>query len=155
MPVAVNGVEMKIVGEEGQDLPDGEEGEIIIRSTTIFRGCWNNPEATAAVLKPDDMFFITNRKKDIIISHGENISPREVEEVVEEVLATHPKVSEAAVVNVPSLKGDELVTTYGVPKTAGSTEGSAGSADAPTLRELTEFCELHLAPYKRLIDRKA
>jgi long-chain acyl-CoA synthetase len=156
---AGNGVEMKIVDDDGKDVPDGTEGEIIIRSTTIFKGYWNNPEATNQVLNNDGWFFtgdlgyrdeegyffITDRKKDIIISHGYNISPREVEEV----LASHPKISEAAVVNVLSQKGDETVTAFVVPKTAGTTEGSSTSVDAPTEREIVDYLELHLAAYKR------
>ncbi len=156
---AGQGVEMKVVDDDGKDVPNGTEGEIILKSTTIFKGYWNNKEATDQVLNSDGwfftgdlgyrdddgFFFITDRKKDIIISHGYNISPREVEEV----LATHPKVSEAAVVNVPSQKGEETVTAFVVPKTAGDTENASTSADAPTARELVEFCELHLATYKR------
>jgi len=154
-----DGVEMKIVDDQGSDLPDGEEGEILIRSTTIFKGYWNNPEATGAVLAPDGWFstgdlgyrdeegyyFITDRKKDIIITHGYNISPREVEEV----LAEHPKVSEAAVVSLSGAQGDETVTAFVVPRYSGP-DGAAGSPDeVPTHRELHEYCELHLAPYKR------
>jgi long-chain acyl-CoA synthetase len=154
-----NGVEMKVVDDQGSEVPNGTEGEILIRSTTIFKGYWNNPDATKAVLAPDGwfstgdlghrdedgFFFITDRKKDIIISHGYNISPREVEEV----LAEHPKVSEAAVVSLVGPKGDETVTAFVVPKYSG-TNGATGAADeAPTHRELHEYCELHLAPYKR------
>jgi len=154
---AASGVEMKVVDDQGNEAADGSEGEIAIRSTTIFKGYWNNPEATSQVLAADGWFytgdlgyrdaegyyFITDRKKDIIISHGYNISPREVEEV----LAEHPKVSEAAVVNLISPKGDETVTAFIVPKSAGADGASA--SDAPSHRELQEYCELHLAPYKR------
>jgi long-chain acyl-CoA synthetase len=154
-----NGVEMKVVDDQGNEAANGTEGEILIRSTTIFKGYWNNPDATKAVLarmagSPPvtwvtatrmGFYFITDRKKDIIISHGYNISPREVEEV----LAEHPKVSEAAVVSLVGPKGDETVTAFVVPKYSG-TNGATGAADeAPTHRELHEYCELHLAPYKR------
>lgn len=149
---AATGVEMKVVDESGVEVPDETEGELVIRSMTIFKGYWNNPEATESVLSPDGwfstgdlgyrdedgFFFITDRKKDIIISHGYNISPREVEEV----LAEHPKLSEAAVVNIVSAKGEETVTAFVVPK-------SMAAQDIPTHRELHEYCELHLAPYKR------
>lgn len=151
------GVEMKIADEQGNELPDGTEGEIAIRSKTIFKGYWKNPKATADVLNAEGWFstgdlgyrdkegfyFITDRKKDIIITHGYNISPREVEEV----LAEHPKVAEAAVVNVVSPKGDETVTAFVVPKY--SNGDGASKEKLPTHRELHEYCELHLAPYKR------
>ncbi len=154
---AAVGVEMKIADEQGNELPDGTEGEIAIRSKTIFKGYWKNPKATSDVLNADGWFFtgdlgyrdeegfyfITDRKKDIIITHGYNISPREVEEV----LAEHPKVSEAAVVNVVSPKGDETVTAFVVPKYPDGDGTSNGQL--PTHRELHEYCELHLAPYKR------
>ena len=154
-----NGVEMKVVDDQGSEVPNGTEGEILIRSTTIFKGYWNNPDATKAVLAPDGwfstgdlghrdedgFFFITDRKKDIIISHGYNISPREVEEV----LAEHPKVSEAAVVSLVGPKGDETVTAFVVPKYSGTNGATGEAGEAPTHRELHEYCELHLAPYKR------
>jgi long-chain acyl-CoA synthetase len=154
-----DGVEMKVVGEDGTEVPDGTEGEIAIRSATIFKGYWNNPDATSQVLNADGWFFtgdlghrdaegyyfITDRKKDIIISHGYNISPREVEEV----LAEHPKVIEAAVVNLASSKGEESVTAFVVPKYSGPDNTPGSPDEAPTHRELQEFCELHLAPYKR------
>lgn len=166
---AADGVEMKVCDEQGKELADGTEGEIAIRSQTLFKGYWNNPEATVQVLHDDGWFFtgdlgfrdsdgfyfITDRKKDIIITHGYNISPREVEEV----LASHPKVAEAAVVNVISAKGDETVTAFVVPRLPagngvnganGVNGNGAVSEDAkPTHRELQEYCELHLAPYKR------
>jgi long-chain acyl-CoA synthetase len=155
---AADGVELNIFNEQGREVLDGSEGEIAIRSETLFKGYWNNPEATREVLNDEGWFFtgdlgyrdsegfyfITDRKKDIIITHGYNISPREVEEV----LAEHPKVIEAAVVNVPNVKGDETVTAFVVPKFSGP-EGAADPARKPTHRELQEFCELHLAPYKR------
>lgn len=154
-----NGVEMKVVDDKGSEVATGTEGEILIRSTTIFKGYWNNPDATKAVLAPDGwfstgdlghrdedgFFFITDRKKDIIISHGYNISPREVEEV----LAEHPKISEAAVVSLVGPKGDETVTAFVVPKYPGTNGATGASDEAPTHRELQEYCELHLAPYKR------
>ncbi len=154
---AAVGVEMKIADEQGNEVPNGTEGEIAIRSKTIFKGYWRNPEATMQVLNEEGWFFtgdlgyrdeegfyfITDRKKDIIITHGYNISPREVEEV----LADHPKVSEAAVVNVVSPRGDETVTAFVVPKY--SNGNGSSEKEVPTHRELHEHCELHLAPYKR------
>jgi len=152
------GVEMKIIDENGAEVPIRAEGEICIRSTTITKGYWNNKEATDAVLQPDgwfltgdlgyrdedNFFFITDRKKDIIISHGYNISPREIEEV----LTDHPKVLEAAVVNRKNNKGDESVTAFIVARPVDA--GSEGKDTEPvTEKELREYCELNLAPYKR------
>jgi long-chain acyl-CoA synthetase len=144
------GVEMKIVDGEGTDLPDGEVGEIVIRSTTVFAGYWNNPGATQEV-KSDDgwfhtgdlgyrdgdgFFFITDRKKDIIITRGYNVSPREVEEV----LIAHPKVADAAVVGMRGRKDDgETITAFIV----------AAEGEQLTEREIAEYCEAELAPYKR------
>jgi len=100
---------MKVVDFEGNELPSGEEGEIIISGPMLMKGYWNKPDETAEVLRDgwlytgdigyrdeDGYFFITERKKDIIIKGGENIAPREIEEV----LFAHPKVSEAAVIGI-------------------------------------------------------
>jgi long-chain acyl-CoA synthetase len=105
----MKGTEMRIMDDQGRFLSPGEEGEIVIRGPQIMKGYWNKPEETAAVLRdgwlhtgdvgymdPDGYFWITDRKKDLIIKGGENISPR----AIEEVLYAHPKVSEAAVVGV-------------------------------------------------------
>lgn len=143
------GVEMAVLDEEGTPLADNEEGEIAIRSETVTPGYWNNPEATAEVIDSDGWFrtgdlgyrdeegyyYITDRKKDIIITRGFNISPREVEEV----LAEHPKVQEAALVAVPGSRGDEVVTAFIV-----RVEG-----EEVTEREIVAHCEAELAQYKR------
>jgi long-chain acyl-CoA synthetase len=104
------GNEVKVIDDSGNELPQGQEGELIIRSPALMTGYWNRPEETAEVLRngwvytgdiglvdEDGYFFVTDRKKDLIIKAGENIHPREVEEV----LFAHPKVCEAAVVGVP------------------------------------------------------
>jgi long-chain acyl-CoA synthetase len=112
------GTLMKVVDDEGREVPDGKEGEIIISGPMLMKGYWNRPEETAEVLKDgwlytgdigyrdeDGYFFITDRKKDLIIKGGENITPREVEEVI----FSHPKVSEAAVVGVKDeVYGEEI-----------------------------------------------
>jgi acyl-CoA synthetase (AMP-forming)/AMP-acid ligase II len=104
-------VELAIFGEGDRHLPPGETGEIGIRSAANFRGYWNDPAATATVftadgylktgdvgyLDPDDYLFIVDRKKDIIIRGGENISCQEVEAAI----YSHPAVSEASVFGVP------------------------------------------------------
>ncbi len=107
-PVA--GVEMRVVGNDGQELPPGEVGEIAIRGHNVMKGYWGKPEATAeaipdgwfrtgdlARVDEDGYFFIVDRKKDLIIRGGYNVYPREIEEVLYE----HPAVAEAAVIGIP------------------------------------------------------
>ena len=144
------GVEMRVSDEEGRELPPGEQGEILIRSLTVFPGYWNNREATAEVLNEDgwfhtgdlgyrdedSFFFITDRKKDIIITGAYNVSPREVEEV----LITHPKVADAAVVGIRGRRDDaETITAFVV----------AEEGEQLTKQELLALCEAELAPYKQ------
>jgi long-chain acyl-CoA synthetase len=105
----MKGTEMRIVDNEGNPLPLRKEGEIVIRGPMLMKGYWNKPQETAEVLRKgwlhtsdvgyvdeDGYFWITDRKKDLIIKAGENISPR----AIEEVLFRHPKVSEAAVIGI-------------------------------------------------------
>ena len=110
----IEGVEMKVVDDDGHDLAAGEVGEIVIRGHTLMKGYWNRPDATAEAIREgwfhtgdmakvddDGYFFIVDRKKDMIIRGGYNVYPREIEEVLYE----HPAVREVAVVGVPH---DEL-----------------------------------------------
>jgi long-chain acyl-CoA synthetase len=107
-PIA--GVEMRVADDDGNEVPQGEVGEILIRGHNIMKGYWNKPEATQAAIRAgwfhtgdvgtvdeDGYFFIVDRKKDLIIRGGYNVYPREVEEVLYE----HPAVAEAAVIGVP------------------------------------------------------
>jgi long-chain acyl-CoA synthetase len=141
------GVTMGIMDEEGNLLEDNQEGEIVIKSRVVTRGYWNNQEATDESIydgwfhsgdlgyrDDDGYYFITDRKKDLIIRGGFNISPREVEET----LATHPSVHEAAVVAVEDRREREAVKAFIVLK-----EGTTA-----TNGELAEFCGANLAPYK-------
>jgi long-chain acyl-CoA synthetase len=94
---------------DDKEVPQGQEGEIVLKGPMVMKGYWKLPEATAEVIKngwlhtgdigyvdKDGYFFITDRKKDIIIKGGENISPR----TIEEVLYSHPSISEAAVIGI-------------------------------------------------------
>ncbi|MGN6257228.1 MAG: long-chain-fatty-acid--CoA ligase [Solirubrobacterales bacterium] len=103
-------VEMKVVGEDDEEVPQGEVGEVVIRGHNVMKGYWQRPDATAEAMRggwfhtgdmarvdEDGYFFIVDRKKDLIIRGGYNVYPREVEEVLYE----HPKIREAAVVGVP------------------------------------------------------
>ncbi len=106
----LEGVEMRVVDEDDNDLAQGEVGEIVIRGHNVMKGYWQRPDATAEAMRggwfhsgdmaridEEGYFYIVDRKKDLIIRGGYNVYPREVEEVLYE----HPKIREAAVVGVP------------------------------------------------------
>ncbi len=114
----VDGVEMKVLDDEGNEVPQGEVGEIVIRGHNVMKGYWNKPDETAEAIRDgwfhsgdmakvdeDGYFFIVDRKKDMIIRGGYNVYPREIEEVLYE----HPAVREAAVVGIPhDTHGEEV-----------------------------------------------
>ena len=109
---------IRVFDEKGRELPAGQQGEIVIKGPTLMKGYWNLPEETAKTIKDgwlytgdigymdeDGYFYITGRKKDIIIRGGENVSPLEVEEV----LMQHPAVAEAGVIGIPdAVYGEEI-----------------------------------------------
>ncbi|MBJ19002.1 MAG: long-chain-fatty-acid--CoA ligase [Deltaproteobacteria bacterium] len=147
------GVEMCIVDDEDERLPDGERGEICIRGHNIMKGYLNRPEATSEALRngwfhsgdigyrdEDGCYFIVDRKKDMILRGGFNVYPREVEEVLYE----HGEVVEAAVIGVPhESHGEEVKAVVAL------------SPDATVSAEdLRAFCKDRLAAYKypRLIE---
>jgi long-chain acyl-CoA synthetase len=111
-------VEMRIVDEEDNEVPQGEVGEIVIRGHNIMKGYWERPEATAEAIRDgwfhsgdmgrvdeDGYFYVVDRKKDMIIRGGYNVYPREVEELLYE----HPAIREAAVLAVPHPQWGEEV----------------------------------------------
>jgi len=141
-------VRVRIVDDDDRVLPAGAMGEIVARGDLVMRGYWNNPEATAATLRngwlhtgdigyldDDGYLFITDRKKDMIISGGSNIYPREVEEVI----CRHPAVYEVAVIGVPDPKWGETVKALVV----------ARPGTSLTEAEIVEHCRTHLASYKK------
>ncbi len=143
----IKGAEMKVVDNDGREVTRGSEGDIIIRSPGLMKGYWNQPEQTAEVLKDgwlytgdigyvDDngYFFITERKKDIIIKAGENISPREIEEVI----FTHPRVLEAAAVGVKDDIYGEDIKAFVVLK----------PDEQATADEIIEYCRARLKTFK-------
>jgi long-chain acyl-CoA synthetase len=144
----IDGVEMKLVDDDGDDMPAGEVGEIAIRGPNVMKGYWRRPRATADAIDADgwfktgDMarvddenyFFIVDRKKDLIIRGGYNVYPREVEEV----LYAHPAVLEAAVLAVPDEELGEEVGAAVVLHEAG-----AASPD-----ELRDHVKAEIAAYK-------
>jgi long-chain acyl-CoA synthetase len=107
----VQGVEMRMIDEDGHEVAQGDVGEILIRGPVVMSGYWNRPEATAEAIDEDGWlhtgdlakqdedgyFFIVDRKKELIIRGGFNIYPREIEEVLYE----HPAIREVAVVGIP------------------------------------------------------
>lgn len=109
---------IKVFDEQGRELPPGQQGELVVRGPTVMKGYWNLPEETARTIKDgwlytgdigyvdeDGYFYITARKKDIIIRGGENVSPVEVEEI----LLQHAAVAEAGVVGIPDpVYGEEI-----------------------------------------------
>ena len=128
-------------------LPQGEQGEIVVRGPQVMAGYWNRPDETAKVLRDgwlrtgdigfmneDGYFTIVDRAKDIIIAGGLKIFPRDVDEV----LYQHPKVLEAAAVGVPDAYRGETVRAYVVVK----------PGEKLTEEELIAFCKERLAPYK-------
>ena len=141
-------VKLVDVDEGKEEVPNGQPGEIIIKSPLTMKGYWNDPEETAGQLKDgwlhsgdiairdeDDYFFIVDRKKDMIIAGGYNIYPREIDEVLFE----HPKIADAVTVGIPDEYRGETVKAYIVPK-----EG-----ETLTEEEVMAFCEEKLAAYKR------
>jgi len=141
------GVEMCIVDEDDQRLPDGERGEICIRGHNIMKGYLNRPDATKETLKngwfhsgdigyrdEDGCYFIVDRKKDMILRGGFNVYPREVEEVLYE----HEEVVEAAVIGIPhESHGEEVKAVVALSPDAKATPD-----------DLRAFCKDRLAAYK-------
>jgi len=141
------GNEMKVVDDDDNEVPDGELGEIVLRGENILKGYFKNPEATNRAFRggwfhtgdvgyrdPDGFFYIVDRKTDMIIRGGENIYPREIDEV----LYQHPAVAAAATIGVPdSLYGEE-VAAFIVLKEGAKVTGE----------ELVQYCQSELADYK-------
>jgi long-chain acyl-CoA synthetase len=144
--IARTGVAVKVVGDDGAELPHGEVGEIVTRSDCVMKGYWNNPDATERALRDgwlwtgdlgaiDAEGFLTlkDRSKDMIISGGANIYPREIEEV----LLTHPAVAEAAVVGRPHPDWGEEAIAFVVRR--GGTEVSEPDLDRLCLDNIARF----------------
>ncbi len=139
--------EVKIVNPAGEEVADGEEGELIVRGVQVMRGYWNRPEATAeainedgffhtgdvAVRQPDGFIKIVDRLKDMVLVSGFNVYPNEIENVVYE----HPDIVEAAVIGKPDEKTGEAVALYAV-----------SSNPDLTAEALKNHCREHLTGYK-------
>ncbi len=144
MPVP--STDVRIVGEDGSVLPQGEVGEIQVKGPQVMKGYYNRPEATADTIKDgwlctgdigtmqkDGFFKIVDRKKDMILVSGFNVYPNEIEDFV----ATHDKVLEVAAIGVPDDKSGEVVKIFVVKKDNSLKE-----------KELLEYCREGLTGYK-------
>lgn len=147
--IPMPGTDAAIVDMEGGvvPVPAGKLGELVVRGPQVMLGYWNRPDETASAIRnawlytgdiahmdEDGFCFIVDRKKDMIISSGYNIYPRDVDEVLYE----HPKVKEAVAVGIPHPTRGEIVKAFIVPKDGESIEPS----------EIIEFCARRLAKYK-------
>jgi long-chain acyl-CoA synthetase len=144
-PIA--GVEMKVVDADGNEVDEGEVGEIVIKGHNVMNGYWKRPEATAETIVDgwlhtgdmgrvdgDGYFYIVDRKKDMIIRGGYNVYPREIEEVLYE----HPGVREAAVIGVPHAEyGEEVAAAVAL---------KDGASVSP--EELRDYVRDQVAAYK-------
>jgi long-chain acyl-CoA synthetase len=147
--IPIPGTEAAIVdmGGGAVSVPTGKIGELVIRGPQVMLGYWNRPDETASAIRntwlytgdiaymdEDGFCFIVDRKKDMIISGGYNIYPRDIDEVLYE----HPKVKEAVAVGIPHPTRGEIVKAFIVPKQGESIEPS----------EIIAFCNQRLAKYK-------
>ncbi|HEY0815389.1 MAG TPA: long-chain-fatty-acid--CoA ligase [Pseudonocardia sp.] len=145
-------VEARIVDDDLNDVAPGAVGEIVYRGPLVMSGYWNKPEETAEAFRggwfhsgdlvradEDGYLYVVDRKKDMIISGGENIYCAEVENV----LAAHPKIAEVALIGVADARYGEAPLAVIAPRDA---------ADPPTADDVEAFCRAHLAAYKRPRD---
>ncbi|MEP9349973.1 AMP-binding protein [Xanthobacter sp. KR7-225] len=144
--VAQTPVRIRVADAEGRALPPGEVGEVLIRGDSVMAGYWDNPEATAAAIRDgwlwtgdmgaldaDGFLTLKDRSKDLVISGGSNIYPREVEEV----LLTAPGVREVAVVGAPDPEWGEVVVAFVVAQPG--VELDAATLDAFCLERIARF----------------
>lgn len=144
---ALPGIDLRLVDGSGDDVAEGDPGEIVVRGPNIFRGYWRRDQDTKEAFRSgwfhtgdvayrdaDGYLFIVDRKKDLIIVSGFNVYPREVEEV----LYRHPKIAEAAVVGVAHPYSGEAVKAVIV----------LNDGESSTEEEIDGFCRRHLARFK-------
>jgi len=145
--VAVPGTEVKVVDENGNDLPNNSPGELCVRGPQVMKGYWERPEATAdtidsdgwlktgdmAVIQDDGYIKIVDRKKDMIIVSGFNVYPNEIEDIV----SAHEKVTEAAAIGIPDERSGEIVKLFIVKADESLTED-----------EVIAYCRENMTAYK-------
>lgn len=148
---ACPGADLAVFDENDVEVPLGEVGELVVGGKYVMKGYWRNPEATALAIRDgwfhtgdmarkdeDGVYFIVDRKKDMILRGGYNVYPREVEEVLYE----HPAVAEAAVVGRPDeVHGEEIYAVVGI-------KAEAVGDHAALAEEIKEFAKERLAAYK-------
>jgi fatty-acyl-CoA synthase len=140
--------EVRCVDDRDEPVPPGERGEVVVRGPNVMKGYWNRPEATAeairhgwfhtgdvGVMDDEGYLYIVDRKKDMIISGGENVYPAEVEDAI----YAHPDVAEVAVIGVPDARWGETVCAIVVAKPGTS----------PTEQDVKDFTQGRLARYKQ------
>jgi len=145
--IAISGVEVSIQSEDGAILGVGETGEICIRGANVMQGYWNQPEETARAIRAgwlltgdvghrdaDGYFFITDRKKDMLLVNGINVYPREIEEIIYQF----PGVKEAAIIGVPDPRRGEQPVAFVSAKEGATLDGKA----------IQQFVRERLADYK-------
>ncbi|WP_151445772.1 class I adenylate-forming enzyme family protein [Lacisediminimonas profundi] len=142
------GVDMRFLDDNGQEVPRGEIGEIVVRGPQVSKGYWNRPEDNASAfrdgwfhtgdvgrLDEDGYLYVLDRKKDMVITGGENVYTREVENVLHQ----HPDVADVAVVGVPDEKFGEALLAAIVLR---------AGREAPPEQALIEFCRSQLGGFK-------
>jgi long-chain acyl-CoA synthetase len=140
-------VEVEIRDASGRAMAAGDVGEVCVRGSVVMAGYWNNPEATSATLREgwlhtgdlgaldaDGFLTLKDRSKDLIVTGGSNVYPREVEEV----LLRHPAVAEAAVVGRPDAEWGEAIVAFVVPR-----------GENPSTEALDRLCLDNIARFKR------
>jgi long-chain acyl-CoA synthetase len=142
------GWQIRVVGDDGRDVERGKIGELIVKGCGVMKEYYKNPELTAKTIKDgwlytgdmakmdsEGFIYLVDRKKDVVISGGENVYPVEVEEV----LHHHPKVYDVAVIGIPDERLGEIVAAVINPKTE----------IILTKEEIVSYCEQELPRYKR------
>ena len=145
---AVLGTEVRIVDEEDNPTPNGTMGEIVVRGPQVMKGYWNLPDETAEALRggwmhtgdagtldDEGYLYVQDRIKDMIVSGGENVYPR----AVEDVLFAHPAVADAAVIGIPHDKWGEAVKAVVVLR-----DGASSTAE-----DILEFCRGRMGGFER------
>jgi len=150
-------LDLKVVGPDDAPVKAGDAGEILLRGPKVVSGYWNNPDATAAAFTPDGWFrtgdighldedgylYIDDRKKDMIVSGGENVASSEVERVLYE----HEAVLEAAVVAMPHPRWGEVPRAFVVLRPGQDAQGTQGTQQV-TAEALIAHCRERLAAFK-------
>ncbi len=146
--IAFPGQDIRVIDQDGTEMADGVDGEVVVRGPNVMRGYLGRPDETARVLVDGWLYTgdvghldangyltLVGRSKDMIIRGGENIYPKEIEDV----LTGDPSVLDAAVIGAPDAKWGEVVVAYVQPRTGATVDPAA----------LKSLCARHLSGYKR------